>query len=288
MRNWKPILFLVFYLTGGFFYSASGQSVLWKAEKNGKCAYLLGTFHIPVTEFPAIKKQIDSLIPKMNLVLLELNPKDVGSLALIQYFAADSTYSLKDLVGEKKYKTIARYFEKEFHTQVEQFQSFQPAFLMSLVVSKIALKNQSADLAMDKYIGRVASEKAKKVVGLEKPEEQVKALTTLSYKEQGELLYRAVRKAHKGEKELNQMKRYYLRGKLDYLLRLSDREWKDFPAYKKALIHDRNHRFVERALPYLEEGDVLLAVGALHYPGPDGILTLLREAGFQITPLPIQ
>jgi uncharacterized protein len=38
-------------------------------------------------------------------------------------------------------------------------------------------------------------------------------------------------------------------------------------------------------LPYLENNSVFVAVGALHLPGEDGLLGLLRKSGYELKPL---
>ncbi|HEY7840695.1 MAG TPA: TraB/GumN family protein [Gammaproteobacteria bacterium] len=48
------------------------------------------------------------------------------------------------------------------------------------------------------------------------------------------------------------------------------------------LLTGRNRIMVERMLPLVESGDAFVAVGAMHLPGADGILALLRERGFTI------
>ena len=41
---------------------------------------------------------------------------------------------------------------------------------------------------------------------------------------------------------------------------------------------------VKAALPLLAEGGVLIGVGSLHLPGADGLVALLREAGYTVEP----
>ena len=40
-------------------------------------------------------------------------------------------------------------------------------------------------------------------------------------------------------------------------------------------------------MPRLVEGNALVAVGAIHLPGEDGILDLLDDQGFVVTPIPL-
>lgn len=53
------------------------------------------------------------------------------------------------------------------------------------------------------------------------------------------------------------------------------------------LLDARNLQFVERALPELEIGGVLLAVGSFHLPGQEGMIELLRLAGYTVTRIPV-
>ena len=52
---------------------------------------------------------------------------------------------------------------------------------------------------------------------------------------------------------------------------------------EQRIIVDRNHTMAERAAPILAEGNVFMAVGALHLPGPEGVVELLRGKGFTVT-----
>jgi hypothetical protein len=52
-------------------------------------------------------------------------------------------------------------------------------------------------------------------------------------------------------------------------------------------IHARNHRMAESLLLQLESNRVFAAVGALHLPGEEGLLNILRQHGFVLAPLPV-
>jgi uncharacterized protein YbaP (TraB family) len=48
------------------------------------------------------------------------------------------------------------------------------------------------------------------------------------------------------------------------------------------LIVRRNRLMAERLQPYLQEGNVFVAVGALHLPGEAGLLNLLQQRGYTV------
>lgn len=53
------------------------------------------------------------------------------------------------------------------------------------------------------------------------------------------------------------------------------------------LLDERNGQFTEAAREALEIGGVFMAVGAFHLPGEAGMVALLREAGFDVTRIPL-
>jgi uncharacterized protein YbaP (TraB family) len=52
-------------------------------------------------------------------------------------------------------------------------------------------------------------------------------------------------------------------------------------------IEMRNRRMLETLLPHMHANRVFVAVGALHLPGESGLIQLLRNRGFDLTPLPL-
>ncbi|EPF95860.1 hypothetical protein L258_01834 [Brucella abortus 84-0928] len=59
----------------------------------------------------------------------------------------------------------------------------------------------------------------------------------------------------------------------------------DYALFQKVILTDRNHLMVDRATPLLEKGGVFLAIGALHLPGKEGVVELLRQKGYRLTAL---
>jgi uncharacterized protein YbaP (TraB family) len=54
-------------------------------------------------------------------------------------------------------------------------------------------------------------------------------------------------------------------------------------SFKSLLLDTRNQRMAERAVPFIAEGNAIIAVGALHLPGETGLVQFLRDRGYKVT-----
>jgi len=54
---------------------------------------------------------------------------------------------------------------------------------------------------------------------------------------------------------------------------------------KQELIVKRNRKMRTRVLPLLGRGGVFIGVGALHLVGEDGLVALIRKAGYLVEPI---
>ena len=82
----------------------------------------------------------------------------------------------------------------------------------------------------------------------------------------------------------------YLENNLVNLQTLSDEQLKSVGKtasdyFLESGIYARNLRMAESLLPHLDNSKVFIAVCALHLPGKEGLLNLLRQNGFELNPL---
>jgi uncharacterized protein len=80
---------------------------------------------------------------------------------------------------------------------------------------------------------------------------------------------------------------FYNAGKYGELYRLAMEEGSKNPADRKLfmdkVVIERNRHMVARMGAILARGNALVVVGALHFPGPDGIVDLLRRQHYKVT-----
>ena len=51
----------------------------------------------------------------------------------------------------------------------------------------------------------------------------------------------------------------------------------------KKILVDRNYTMTERMQPMLESGNAFIAIGAMHLPGEEGVLSLLAKNDYEIS-----
>ena len=76
----------------------------------------------------------------------------------------------------------------------------------------------------------------------------------------------------------------YIAQDLDAMMELSRQEESD-PAFMNALLDIRNHDWMTRLPGIMAQQPSLVVVGALHLAGEQGLVQLLRNEGFTVTPI---
>jgi uncharacterized protein len=78
------------------------------------------------------------------------------------------------------------------------------------------------------------------------------------------------------------------RGDFAAVARVVDSGYRD-PAdaalFYKVMVQERNSAWMPALRQYLDEGHAVIVVGAAHLPGADGLISLLRKAGYRVKPI---
>lgn len=132
-----------------------------------------------------------------------------------------------------------------------------------------------------------AQRRGLKVIGLETAEEEFAALASLP-----DRLFVAEIKAlaahpDRADKTLARMIALYndgdFDGLYDLMLSTAPKNAGDRKLFMQKVLLDRNRHMVDRLADVLTEGNALVVVGALHFPGEGGIVDLLKQQGLRVT-----
>src|SRR5262245_18072948 len=161
---------------------------------------------------------------------------------------------------------------------------------LMLDLSACAVRLPGTKPYLDQLIANIARENKIETVGLESMVEQIEILDGLPRETERDLLIAVLRRADRSEDFLETQIARYAEGDIGGLL-----AWLQSaepirgvaqaqipPAIGDRLITLRNHRMRDRALAFLRRGDAFIAVGAVHLPGKEGLLSLLEMEGYHV------
>jgi uncharacterized protein YbaP (TraB family) len=80
----------------------------------------------------------------------------------------------------------------------------------------------------------------------------------------------------------------YLAENLDFLYSDIIKESNSFPNFVENFLNKRNRNWIPVIENQIDIENTFIAVGAGHLPGENGILALLRNKGYTLTPIPLK
>lgn len=278
------ILFFPFLFGADAPESQESQSLLWEISGNGleSPSYLYGTMHVGDKRAYKFSKSVMPSFNRCKSFAMEINPSEVDPMEMMELMKLKEG-TLQDMFTSEQWDSLSTFMMEKHHTELSTFNEFSPFFVYSMM-SQSTFKNNKGQ-ALDLYFFEEAKKSRKDLHGLETVEEQISAINTMTRDEQADLLLDVMRGKDSSDPKFHKkMLKHYSKGDLDKLMEMShDTDMgEDFEA---ALINDRNHRMAERMEPLIKEKPTFVAVGALHLPGEEGVLELLRKKGYTVRPL---
>lgn len=262
------------------------RSLFWAIQKQGEIAgYLLGTIHSEdprVLDFsPGLLEQLQS----SDIYAMELVP-DIPTLArLSEYMHYPEDQRLEQVIGAKRFNALSSAMST-YEIPADFVNSMKPwAAMMTL-----STPPPVTGFFMDLSLSLRASGSGVKVIGLETLEQQLSFLEDMPMDMQISLLDQAIEEFGKVQRVHDEMVEYYLDGDLQQLYALSLEQLNEVGEAESEYfvergIDQRNQQMLDTLLKQLPDKRVFVAVGALHLPGPKGLINLLRQQGFKLSPL---
>lgn len=296
----KKRTFLVIAILGAAVFIISGctkknNALLYRVTGNGleKPSYIFGTHHMaPVSfldEVPGFRASFDSA----DAVVGELLMSDMPGLqmAMMPHMGIPEGKSYKEMLSEEDYALLDESLRETVGAGMDVFASMHPAALNMVYTVAIYGKlmpehDMSSHVSIDQYLQVEGSEEGKVIIGIETVEDQINALF---YSEPVEVMAQSlVEMARNPEyyiESTENLNKYYRQMNLDKLYKASFENPKDpykMEEFEKALVKERNDKWMTKLPGLMKEQSCFVAVGAGHLPGPDGILTQLRRDGYTV------
>ena len=262
------------------------RSLFWSVQKDGRPAgYVLGTIH---SEDPRVLDFSSDFIGdlKANDVFAMELVMDVHTLQrLTEYMHYPPGQNLESVIGIERYNALETAL-----TTYQVPEGFVSRMKPWAAMMTLSTPPPETGFFMDLSLSLRATGSGLKVVGLETLEQQLSFLENMPMPMQLSLLDQAIAEAGQVVEVHNLMVDAYLENDLVALQALYDEQLQAVEAsasdyFIESGINARNLRMAETLLFQLENNRVFAAVGALHLSGEKGLLNILRQHGFVLTPL---
>lgn len=197
-------------------------------------------------------------------------------------FLDTSGKQLKDYFSPVEYKQLKKFLRDSVGMDIGMLQQMKPVALESIISMKVT--DCPFPISYEDSIMRMAKRKHKEILGLEDPSEQIDVLATLPADSVIREVLDDMRDFNKSKENYKGLVKVYRTQDLQALYELIVSS-KSMGENMSAFLDDRNKRWIERMKIKMQKSAVFFAVGAGHLPGANGVINLLRDAGYTVMPL---
>lgn len=282
MKNLKKLIttvFVLFLASTTFAQSKTEKtekSLLWEISGKGlaKPSYLFGTIHMICSADFIMTEQAKNAFAKTDKLTLEIDMSDAEQMAAMQKMAMGDK-PLSETLTPEEYTRLDALVQKHAGISVKQLDSFTLLTVMSVLSTKsfgcMDLKFYEMEFI------EMAKNAKKPVSGLETVEDQValfeNGITTQDILEMMESSDQSVTK---------KMVETYKNQDLQEMYTLMTDVKIMSPEAKKLMLDNRNNNWLKAMPAMMKKEPVFFAVGAAHLPGKNGVIELLKKAGYSV------
>ena len=278
----------------------AGQAqLLWKVSGNGlgRPSYIFGTHHMAPSSMIDQIPGMETAIEGCDIVVGEIEkdsllaPEVQARMAQAMVAPLDST--LDKLYTPDEYRIVEQVFNKYFGTmgvKLSQMKNLKPNAISTQMQAMQAIKyfpNFNANDMIDMKVQERANEAGRPSAGLESIQEQIDLLFNAPLSQQAMGLLETCKQDEYFQSQSVALCDAYMAQDLDKLMSVMTDATSggDSEEVMDALIYSRNRMWAEKLQVMMPERACLVCVGAGHLPGEQGLLQLLRLAGYTVEPM---
>ncbi|GGP20791.1 TraB/GumN family protein [Silvimonas iriomotensis] len=267
------------------------HAIFWRIDKPGApSSWLFGTAHVAdprVTTLSApVQKAFDSSDQVYTEIRIDLNMMMDMARAVLR----PEGDLLSAHIDDAHYQKLLPELNAREYPEV----ATRRLYIWAAAMLMMEPKKQPGQLPLDLLLAKMSVEGGKNYNGLETIQEQLSLFQNMPEDKQRAMLYSMLDHPDEYAMQTRQIIDAYVARDLTRIMDVSsqddpnmssaDQAW--FRTWaRKDLLTDRNVRFAERLQAPLAKGNAFIAVGAMHLPGPQGLVALLKKAGYTLAPI---
>ncbi len=261
-----------------------GHGLLWKVERNSTPpSHLFGTMHSQDRLVTRLPPPVRLPLAQSDTLVMEVELDELANQVFTEsmFFADGNT--LRTLLDDGMYERLSMEIAG-YGVSPDDVERLKPWAAFTVLGRPRPVNAPTQDVVLL----QTALAQHKPVYGLETMQELVAAMEGLAIEDQVTILIDTVCNHDVILNQTWELLQLYLARDLAGMVAFNERPHDDealFQRFMQRIVYDRNIRLAARMQKHLIQGDAFIAVGALHLPGERGILRLLEEQGYRITPV---
>lgn len=282
------------------------NSLLWQISGKGlkTPSYLFGTIHIIPKEDFFLTPTAREALQRSQQVTFEIDVKDMMNplklLGLIGKLKMSGNQKICDFLTEAQCNQVKKKLEAK-GLSLKMFERTKPLFLSSLLSGEGTegggdnplsgnSKSVSYELELMKIVNtenKKEKDKSKKKTtsGLETIDLQMAIFDSIPYSEQAKMLVQSLDEQQDSKTSFKKLVELYKSQNVEAMSKLMQTEEAGIGNYQNLFIGKRNRTWIPQMEDLIKQKCVFFAVGAGHLGGTEGVIKLLRDAGYTVQPL---
>ena len=269
-----------------FIKQKNNNTLLWEVSGNGlkKPSFLFGTFHLLCKDDIHFSDQLKRAMKECDTIYMELDMDDPSMmLSGMLYMNMQGGKKLSDLYTPEEYKRLQQYFSDTLKMPLMLLQSAKPYFLIALLYPR--MMNCSSPSGVEEELVKIAKEDKKEIKGLETMQFQASVFDSIPYEWQAKELLKNIDSFSVNKEEFETMLGFYKNQQLDSIKNMVGKSEFGSDKYDDLLVNKRNKNWIGQLKKLMKNESVFVAVGTGHLVGDEGLISLLKKAGYKVEPL---
>ncbi len=286
----KRLLFLLIGILSSSI-SIAQNSILWEVTGNGltKPSYLMGTLKfIGEREFYVPKEATERMM-KCKLFAIEDQVDHKAQMELNKALHFPKGKSLATEFPPEDYAKVVAFMEKEFHMPKAKFEKELGKLIpLALSINMTRMSLGEGVRYYDIELLLLAKKYKLKRYSLERTEREAQAIQAFPMAEQEKALIHTISNFEAVKSEYLELEKAFFANDVDKVFELSLHPAEEHPDFAAEFYTKRNLEWLPKIDKMMHDQPAFISVGITHLEGPQGLIALLKEKGFTLTPVPIK
>lgn len=274
------------------------NSLLWQITGKDllRPSYLYGTIHMIAKEDYFVTESTEKAIADAQRMTFEINMEDMNNMGMMMSMMMNAFMkdggSLKKLLTEEEYSLVKAKFD-EIGLPIALFDRVKPMFTSMMTTMDMSGGNplerggDSNIVSYEMEFMEKAKAQKMEMQGLETVEYQMSMFDSIPYDAQAKMLVEGIKSESIDSTgqidQLAQMVSLYKAQDLQGMANLINDEEGGMGDYTDVLLVNRNRNWIPVMEEQMQTKSTFFAVGAGHLGGEEGVIKLLRKAGYEVT-----